>query len=86
MSGATADGRSRAELDELFARIERQQAETGKFVEEGRKLIAESRKLEAEERKLGRDATFAPLVAAAAAGAGFLAILQLLFRAAGWLP
>jgi len=86
LSEATADGRSRAELDELFARIERQQAETGRFVEEGRKLIAESRKLEAEEKKLRRDTLVAPWIAGAAAGAGFLAILQSLFRAAGWLP
>ena len=86
MSEASADPRSRAELDDIFARIERQQAETGKFFEESKKLLAESRKLEAEERKLRRDTLFAPLAAGAAAGAGILAILQLIFRAAGWLP
>lgn len=93
MSEATADSRSRAELEDIFARIERQRIESDKFVEEGRKLLAESRKLYAEElkfqaeaRKLQRDTLVAPWVAGAAAGAGILAILQLIFRAAGWLP
>ena len=86
MSEATAETRSRAELEDIFARIERQRAETSKYVEESRKLLAESHKLEAEEKKLRRDTLVAPWIAGAAAGAGFLAILQLLFRAAGWLP
>jgi hypothetical protein len=48
------------DLQEQLARIERMNAETRKFVEEGLKLSAEA-------RKLGRDATIAPCTAIFAA-------------------
>jgi uncharacterized protein (UPF0335 family) len=52
MSGIPADDRrAHLDIDELIARIERQQEETRKFVAEQHKLMAEA-------RKFGRDPWF----------------------------
>lgn len=74
------------ETRKLIAEARKLDAEELKLRAERIKLEAEELKLAAEGKKFSRDATFAPLVAAAAAGAGILAVLQLLFKAAGWLP
>ena len=49
------------------------------------KQITEQRQLIAEEAKLRRDTGFAPLIVAGTAGAGILAVLQLVFKALGWI-
>ena len=60
MSDIPTDYRTRLDISDLVARIERQQEETRKFVAEQHKLDAEARKLEAEARKLDRDRILAP--------------------------
>lgn len=74
----------RINFDDVLARIERQQAETRKFVAEREKLMAEREKLSAEALKLGRDRQLAPLVLLASAGGG--AIVALLSWALNHLP
>lgn len=63
MSDIPADYRSRLDLAELVARIERQQEEVRKFVAEREKLMAERDKLSAEGRKFDRDRWLAPMLA-----------------------
>ena len=60
MSDIPADPRGRLDIDELISRIERQQAETHKFMAEQHKLLAEQSKLQAEDLKLQRDRVFLP--------------------------
>jgi cytoskeletal protein RodZ len=60
MSDIPVDTRTRLDLDELVARIERQQEETRKFVAEQHKLMAEA-------KKFGRDPWFLLIGALAAA-------------------
>ena len=71
MSDVSAD---RLTIDELVSRIERQQAETRKFVSETLKLAAEADKLRAEEKKLGRDRVLAPWLAIVGLIGGLIAI------------
>jgi hypothetical protein len=80
-----ADRMSDASLDlnmrDVLARIDRQQAETQKFVAEQRKLIAEA-------DKLTRDRWLAPVVAVAsvvAAVGGVVAGAAAIARLAGWI-
>jgi hypothetical protein len=77
MSDTPADGRERLNVDELISRIERQQAETRKFVVEHGKLIADDLKLQ-RDRSLLPVTTIATLPGAGAAcfaaGAGFVKI------------
>jgi hypothetical protein len=65
MSDIPANNRDRLDLDELISRIERQQAETHKFVAEQHKLMAEA-------QKLNRDRWLAPVLAIAAVIGGLL--------------
>jgi hypothetical protein len=77
MSGVTDD----LNMRDVLARIDRQQAETQKFVAEQRKLIAEA-------DKLTRDRWLAPLVAVAsviAAVGGIVAGAAAVARLAGWI-
>ena len=71
MSDTSFPYADRLNLAETVARIERQQAETRKFVAEHDKLAAEREKLAAEAAKLDRDRSFAPWqVVATLMGAG----------------
>lgn len=78
MSDIPIDGRARLDIDELVSRIERQQAETRKFVSEQGKLQAEDLKLQ-RDRKLLPFTTMATLLGAGAAifaaGAGFIKLI-----------
>ena len=96
MSAAASEYTERLNLADLVGRIERQQAETRKFVEEQQKLAAEREKLAAEREKLNaealkiaRDRGLAPLLAAGAmAGAAAAvggALLVPVLRALGFL-
>ena len=76
MSDATLDYSTRLNLADTVARIERQQAETRKFV-------AEHDKLAAEAGKLRRDRFFAPILAAGAVGGAVAALLPTILRAWG---
>ncbi len=67
-------------LRDVLARIDRQQAETQKFVAEERKLMAEqskltqeARKLDPEHDKLRRDRNLAPWLIAASLSGGVVA-------------
>jgi hypothetical protein len=77
MSDVPADWRPRLELDELVARIERQQEETRKFVAEQHKLMAEA-------KKFGRDWWIIPLTVLGGIVAGLLARLPEILHAFGW--
>ena len=55
MSDAPTDKLERLNLDDILARVERQQAETRKFVAEQGKLYAEQQKLAAEQGKLSAE-------------------------------
>ena len=61
MSDFTADNMDTLNFRDVLARIDRQQAETRKFVAERDKLLAEA-------DKLRRDRSLAPILAAAALG------------------
>lgn len=79
MTDATTDGlgdMERLSLAELVGRIERQQAETRKFV-------AERDKLQAEALKLDRDRSLSPWLAAGAMAGGVVTVATLLPRALG---
>lgn len=76
MSDYPADYTSRLNLADIVARIERQQAETRKFV-------AEHDKLAAEARKLNRDRFLAPAVALAATLGAIAALAPTIIRAVG---
>ena len=76
MSDATAEYTARLNLADIVARIERQQAETRKFV-------AEHDKLAAEARKLNRDRFLAPAIALAATLGAIAALAPSLIRAVG---
>lgn len=77
----------RINFDDVLARVERQQAETRKFVAEREKLIAEREKLSAEALKLGRDRQLAPLVLFASVGGGaIVALLTWLLNHLSLLP
>ncbi|MET7245995.1 hypothetical protein ABZT49_21830 [Methylobacterium sp. EM32] len=72
-------GPTTTDLQEQLARIERMNAETRKFVEEGLKLSAEA-------RKLARDATIAPytaIFAAFTAGAAVVGAVVTLVKILG---
>jgi hypothetical protein len=81
MSDASTD---RLTIDELISRIERQQAETRKFVNEAFKLAAEADKLRAEEKKLGRDRLLAPWLAIIGLIGGIITIASTIARWKGW--
>ena len=57
MSDVTAERSDHLNLADVVARIERQQAETRKFVAEHEKLSAEREKLAAEREKLAAEAS-----------------------------
>ena len=76
------DQKFRLDLDDTVARIERQQAETRKFV-------AEMNKLTEEALKFRRDRWLAPVVAVAsvlAAVGALVAGVIAVAKQAGWLP
>lgn len=80
MSDFTANNADDLNFRDILARIDRQQAETRKFVAERDKLLAEA-------DKLRRDRFLAPLLAASALG-GLIAgaasyLLPILLRAVG---
>jgi hypothetical protein len=82
MSDAPIDQKFRLDLDDTVARIERQQAETRKFV-------AEMNKLTEEALKFRRDRWLAPVVAVAsvlAAVGALVAGVIAVAKQAGWLP
>jgi hypothetical protein len=82
MSDAPMDQKFRLDLDDTVARIERQQAETRKFV-------AEMNKLTEEALKFRRDRWLAPVVAVAsvlAAVGAMVAGVIAVAKQAGWLP
>jgi hypothetical protein len=73
---------------DLLARIDRQQAETRKFVAEQHKLNAEAEKLTAEALKLERDRRLSPWLAAVAVTGGIGGIIAgatAIARLAGWI-
>ncbi|MFV3128696.1 hypothetical protein [Niveispirillum sp. KHB5.9] len=75
-------------LKDILARIDRNQAETGKLNEETRKFVAEQHKLMAEANKLRRDHSFAPisiLVAVASGSAGLVVAIVSLLKSMGVL-
>ena len=76
MSGLPADYPDRLNLAELVARIERQQAETRKFVAERDKLLAEA-------GKLSRDRFFAPFAILCATATALAALAPAIIRAVG---
>ena len=76
MSDVTTDYTKRLNLADLVARIERQQAETRKFV-------AEHDKLAAEARKLNRDRFLAPALALAATLGAIAALAPTIIRTVG---
>jgi hypothetical protein len=86
MSDIPIDSRARLDIGELISRIERQQAETHKFVAEQHKLMAVQSKLKVEDSKLQRDRAYLPWTVVAtflgagapifAAGAGFFKLIQ----------
>ena len=61
MSIATTEEPTRLSLAEVVSRIERQQAETRKFVAERDKLAAERDKLAAEAAKMTRERVWFPV-------------------------
>ena len=76
------DQKFRLDLDDTVARIERQQAETRKFV-------AEMNKLTEEALKFRRDRWLAPVVAIASVLAAIGALVAgviAVAKQAGWLP
>lgn len=73
----------RLNLADLVSRIERQNAETHKFVEEGLKLGAEAMKLGAEAAKFNRERVLAPWLASAAVIGGLLGLLTFAARLLG---
>ena len=90
MSDFPADYTDRLSLADLVARIERQQAETRKFVAEHDKLAAEARKcfaehdkLAAEARKLNRERFLAPALALAATLGAIATLAPTVLRALG---
>ena len=76
MSDFPADYTDRLSLADLVARIERQQAETRKFV-------AEHEKLAAEARKLNRERFLAPALALAATLGAIATLAPTVLRALG---
>lgn len=83
MGESTQGQLERLKLDDILARVERQQAETRKFVAEHGKLTTEQNKLVAESLKLHRDRWLAPFItgataagAVAAAIAAFAALMR----------
>ncbi len=77
MSDFSADSYTeRLNLADLVARIERQQAETRKFVAERDKLLAEA-------GKLNRDRFFAPFAIACATFTAIAALAPSIIRALG---
>jgi septal ring factor EnvC (AmiA/AmiB activator) len=91
MSDIPVDYRTRLDLAELVARIERQQEEVRKFVSERNKLDAEAAKLraeemklQAEERKLGRDRFLAPWLVIVAIIGGLITIAATIAHWKGW--
>jgi tetrahydromethanopterin S-methyltransferase subunit G len=80
MSDASLDLREQiVRIDEMTSRIERQQAETQKFVAEQYKLMAEG-------KKFGRDLWLIPLTILGAVVAGVMARLPEILRAFGVGP
>lgn len=76
MSEIPIDQRVRLDIDELVARIERQQAETQKFVAEQHKLMAEG-------RKYNRDLWIVPFTVIGAIIAAIVARLPEILHAFG---
>jgi hypothetical protein len=79
MSDAPMDQKFRLDIDELVSRIERQQAETQKFVAEQHKLMAEG-------RKYNRDRWIVPFTIIGAIIAAIAARLPEILRAFGIGP